>query len=31
VQGSFESIEKTSSKDVIIRVEHVNDIEGDVF
>jgi hypothetical protein len=28
---SFKSIEKASSKDSIIRVEHVNDIKGDVL
>jgi hypothetical protein len=31
VQSSFKSIEKASSKCGIIRVEHVNDIKGDVF
>jgi hypothetical protein len=31
VQDSFESIEKASSKDIIIRIEHVNNMEGDVL
>jgi hypothetical protein len=31
MQSSFKSIEETSSKDGIIRVEHVNDIERNVL
>jgi hypothetical protein len=31
MQGNFESIENASSKDGVIRVEHVNDVKGDVL
>jgi hypothetical protein len=31
VQGSFESAEKVSAKDGVVRVEHVDDIKGDVL
>jgi hypothetical protein len=31
VQGSFKSIKEASSKDGVIRIEHVNNIKGDVF
>jgi hypothetical protein len=31
VQDSYESIEETSSKDDVVRIEHVNNIKGDAF
>jgi hypothetical protein len=31
VQGFFESIEETSSKDGVIWTEHANNVKGDVF
>jgi hypothetical protein len=31
VQDSYESIEEASSKDDVVRIEHVNNIKGDAF
>jgi hypothetical protein len=31
MHGSFESVEEASSKDGIIRIEHINNINGNLF
>jgi hypothetical protein len=31
MQGSFKSVKKASVEDGVIRVEHIDDIKGDVF
>jgi hypothetical protein len=31
MQGSFKSIEETSSKVGVVGIEHINNVKGDVF